>query len=174
MEPSPVHDRRQGSSRPSRRGRQPVLWLPGEAIPAAKGGLVRWSTALDVLGVLLVAAVVSDEHASDLLQAHGATGRTARPILLIVAGVIYGSWMMMLDSAPQDAGSALARRGPATSHERNHRRRRGAAGVLTSHRARYVSLVAECPFRYGPLQRNDDSVFRRGPTWTVRRGRTIG
>jgi hypothetical protein len=46
--------------------------------------------------------------ASDLLQAHGATGRTARTILLIVAGVIYGSWMMMLDSAPQDAGSALA------------------------------------------------------------------
>ncbi len=37
--------------------------------------LVRWSTALDVLGVMLVAAVGSDEHASDLLQAHGATLR---------------------------------------------------------------------------------------------------
>ena len=64
--------------------------------------VVRWSTALDVLGVVLVAAVVSYEHASDLLRAHGETGWTARLIPLTVDGVIYGSWMTTLDSAPQD------------------------------------------------------------------------
>ena len=60
--------------------------------------LIRWSTALAVIGVA-VAAVVSYEHASDLVRAQGETGWTARLIPLTVDGLIYASSMVMLDSA---------------------------------------------------------------------------
>jgi hypothetical protein len=43
------------------------------------------------------------------VRAHGETGWTARLIPLTVDGVIYGSWMIALDSAPQDAVPVLAR-----------------------------------------------------------------
>jgi hypothetical protein len=61
--------------------------------------MIRWSTALAVLGVVLIAAVVSYEHASALVRAHGETGWTARLIPLTVDGLIYTSSMVMLDSA---------------------------------------------------------------------------
>jgi hypothetical protein len=35
---------------------------------------IRWSTALAVVGVAVVAAVVSYEHASDLVREHGESG----------------------------------------------------------------------------------------------------
>jgi Protein of unknown function (DUF2637) len=58
--------------------------------------LIRWSTAGAVVGV---AAVVSREHASNLVAAHGETGFTARLIPLTVDGLVYASSMVMLDSA---------------------------------------------------------------------------
>jgi len=61
--------------------------------------VIRWSTALAVLGVAAVAAVASYEHAYDLVRAHGETGWTARLIPLTVDGLIYASSMVMLDSA---------------------------------------------------------------------------
>jgi hypothetical protein len=61
--------------------------------------VIRWSTALAVLGVAVVAAVVSYEHASDLVRAHGESGWTGRLIPLMVDGLIYASSMVMLDSA---------------------------------------------------------------------------
>jgi hypothetical protein len=61
--------------------------------------VIRWSTALAVLGVALVAAVVSYEHVSDLVRAYGETGWTARLIPLTVDGLISASSMVMLDSA---------------------------------------------------------------------------
>jgi hypothetical protein len=61
--------------------------------------VIRWSTAVAVLGVALVAAVASYEHASALVRAHGETGWTARLIPLTVDGLIYASSMVMLDSA---------------------------------------------------------------------------
>jgi hypothetical protein len=87
--------------------------------------VIRWTTAVAVIGV---AAVVSYEHAGDLVRAHGETGWTARLIPLTVDGLIYVSSMVMLDSARRDvrvpalarwrAGSsawALLRRSPRTS-----------------------------------------------------------
>ena len=72
--------------------------------------IIRWSTALAVVGVAAVAAVVSYEHASDLVRAHGETGWTARLIPLTVDGLIYASSMVMLDSARRRARvPALAR-----------------------------------------------------------------
>jgi hypothetical protein len=61
--------------------------------------VIRWSTALAVLGVAAVAAVASYEHAYDLVRAHGESGWTARLVPLMVDGLIYASSMVMLDSA---------------------------------------------------------------------------
>jgi hypothetical protein len=61
--------------------------------------IIRWSTALAVLGVAAVAAVASYEHAYDLVSAHGESGWTAHMVPLTVDGLIYASSMVMLDSA---------------------------------------------------------------------------
>jgi Protein of unknown function (DUF2637) len=61
--------------------------------------VIRWSTALAVLGVAGIAAIVSYEHASELVGAHGESGWTGRLIPLTVDGLIYASSMVMLDSA---------------------------------------------------------------------------
>jgi Protein of unknown function (DUF2637) len=61
--------------------------------------VIRSSTALAVVGVAAVAAVVSYEHASALVRAHGESGWTGRLIPLTVDGLIYASSMVMLDSA---------------------------------------------------------------------------
>jgi hypothetical protein len=73
-------------------------------------GVIRWSTALAVLGVAGIAAVVSYEHASALVRAHGESGWTGRLIPLTVDGLIYASSMVMLDAARRGARvPALAR-----------------------------------------------------------------
>jgi Protein of unknown function (DUF2637) len=59
---------------------------------------IRWSTAAAVIGVAVVAAVVSYEHAYDLVHAHGEAGWTAHLIPLTVDGLIWSSSMVMLDS----------------------------------------------------------------------------
>jgi hypothetical protein len=61
--------------------------------------IIRWTTAVAVIGVAAIAAVVSYEHAGDLVRAHGETGWTAGLIPLTVDGLIYASSMVMLDSA---------------------------------------------------------------------------
>jgi Protein of unknown function (DUF2637) len=64
--------------------------------------VIRWSTALAVLGVAAVAAVASYEHAYDLVRAHGEDGWTARLVPLTVDGLIYANSMVMLDSARRE------------------------------------------------------------------------
>src|SRR5690348_5835341 len=72
--------------------------------------VIKWSTALAVLGVAAVAAVASYEHAYDLVRVHGESGWTARMVPLTVDGLIYASSMVMLDSARRKASvPALAR-----------------------------------------------------------------
>jgi hypothetical protein len=61
--------------------------------------VIRWSTALAVLGVAAVAAVVSYQHASSLVRAHGESGWTGRLIPLTVDGLIYASSVVILDVA---------------------------------------------------------------------------
>ena len=60
--------------------------------------VIRWSTAVAVLGVAAVAAVAPYEHAYDLVRAHDEAGWTARMVPLTVDGLIYASSMVMLDS----------------------------------------------------------------------------
>jgi hypothetical protein len=54
--------------------------------------IIRWSTALAVLGVAVVAGVVSYEHASVLVREHGESGWTGRLFPLTVDGLIYVSF----------------------------------------------------------------------------------
>jgi hypothetical protein len=75
---------------------------------------IRWSTGLAVLGVALVAAIVSYRHAYELVVRHGETGATARMVPLTVDGLVYASSMVLWHSARQGrsrpplAGWALA------------------------------------------------------------------
>ena len=62
-------------------------------------GAIRWSTALAVLGVAVVAAVVSYQHGYEVVHAHGEAGPTARLVPLTVDGLIYASSMVLLYSA---------------------------------------------------------------------------
>jgi Protein of unknown function (DUF2637) len=61
--------------------------------------VIRWTTAVAVVGIAAVAAVASYEHAYALVSAHGESAWTARLAPLTVDGVIYASSMVMLDSA---------------------------------------------------------------------------
>jgi Protein of unknown function (DUF2637) len=61
--------------------------------------VIRWTTAVAVIGVAAVAAIASYEHAHDLVRAHGEAGWTARLVPLTVDGLIYASSMVMLDCA---------------------------------------------------------------------------
>lgn len=61
--------------------------------------LIRWSTALAVICVATVAAVVSYRHAYEVVRSYGEDGLTARLVPLTVDGLIYASSMVMLHSA---------------------------------------------------------------------------
>ena len=65
--------------------------------------LIRITTTLVVVGVAAVAAIVSYEHAYELVRAHGDDGWTARLVPLTVDGLIYASSMVMLQSARRQA-----------------------------------------------------------------------
>jgi hypothetical protein len=83
---------------------------PGRCATTGTDKAIRWSTAAAVIGVAAVAAVVSYEHAYDLVHTHGETGWTAHLIPLTVDGLIWASSMVMLDSARRGAGvPSLAR-----------------------------------------------------------------
>jgi len=72
--------------------------------------VIRWSTALAVLGVAVIAAVASYEHASALVRAHGESGWSGRLIPVTMDGLIYASSMVMLDATRRGAKvPALAR-----------------------------------------------------------------
>jgi hypothetical protein len=61
--------------------------------------MIRWTTAVAVIGIAAVAAVASYEHGYDLVRAHGEAGWTARLVPLTVDGLIYAGSMVMLDRA---------------------------------------------------------------------------
>jgi len=61
--------------------------------------VIRWSTAAAAIGVAVVAAVVSYEHAYALVRAHGEAGWTARLIPMTVDGLIFASSIVMLHAA---------------------------------------------------------------------------
>lgn len=64
--------------------------------------LIRWTTVAAVLMVAVIAAVVSYEHAYDLVRAHGETGFAAHGLPLTIDGMIWAASMVMLDASRRD------------------------------------------------------------------------
>jgi hypothetical protein len=60
--------------------------------------LTRITTALAVVAVALVAAVISYRHAYELVHAHGESGVTARLMPFTVDGLIWAASMVILDA----------------------------------------------------------------------------
>jgi hypothetical protein len=61
--------------------------------------LIRITTALAVVAVAVVAAVISYRHAYELVRAHGASGLTARLLPFTVDGLIWAASMVVLDAS---------------------------------------------------------------------------
>jgi hypothetical protein len=63
--------------------------------------LIRITTALAVIAVAGVAAVISYQHAYELVTSHGETGRTAHLLPFTVDGLIWAASMVVLDASRQ-------------------------------------------------------------------------
>ncbi|WP_021595717.1 DUF2637 domain-containing protein [Actinomadura welshii] len=61
--------------------------------------LIRITTALAVVAVAAVAAVISYRHAYELVHSHGESGPTARLVPFTVDGLIWAASMVMLDAS---------------------------------------------------------------------------
>ena len=61
--------------------------------------LIRVTTALAVVAVALVAAVISYQHAYELVRSHGESGLTARLLPFTVDGLIWAASMVVLDAS---------------------------------------------------------------------------
>jgi hypothetical protein len=61
--------------------------------------LIKITTALAVLAVAGVAAIISYQHAYELVRSHGETGMTARLLPFTVDGLIWPASMVVLDAS---------------------------------------------------------------------------
>jgi hypothetical protein len=61
--------------------------------------LIRITTALAVVTVALVAAVISYQHACELVRSHGESSVTARLLPFTVDGLIWAASMVVLDAS---------------------------------------------------------------------------
>jgi Protein of unknown function (DUF2637) len=64
---------------------------------ACDGSALRITTALAVVAV--VAAVISYQHAFELVRSHGESGVTARLLPFTVDGLIWAASMVVLDAS---------------------------------------------------------------------------
>jgi hypothetical protein len=64
--------------------------------------LIRITTALAVAAVAVVAAIISYQHAYELVRSHGESGVTARLVPFTVDGLIWAASMMVLDASRRD------------------------------------------------------------------------
>jgi uncharacterized protein DUF2637 len=60
--------------------------------------LIRITTALAVLAVAVIAAIISYRHAFELVHSHGESGATARLVPFTVDGLIWAASMVILDA----------------------------------------------------------------------------
>ena len=61
--------------------------------------LIRITTALAVVAVAVVAAIISYQHAYELVRSHGESGVTARLMPFTVDGLIWVASMAVLDAS---------------------------------------------------------------------------
>ncbi len=61
--------------------------------------LIRITTALAVVAVAVAAAIISHQHAYELVRSHGESGVTARLLPFTVDGLIWAASMVILDAS---------------------------------------------------------------------------
>jgi len=61
--------------------------------------LIRFTTALAVVAVAAVAAIISYQHAYELVRSHGESGATARLVPFTVDGLIWAASMVILNAS---------------------------------------------------------------------------
>ena len=61
--------------------------------------LIKITTAAAVVAVAVVAAVISYQHAYELVRAHGESGLTARLLPFTIDGLIWAASMVVLDAS---------------------------------------------------------------------------
>ncbi len=61
--------------------------------------LIRITTVIAVMAVAVVAAVISYQHAYELVRLHGEFGTTARLLPFTVDGLIWAASMVVLDAS---------------------------------------------------------------------------
>jgi hypothetical protein len=66
--------------------------------------LIRITTALAVVAVAAVAAIISYQHAYELVRSHGESGATARLLPFTVDGLIWAASMVIFDSSRRGQG----------------------------------------------------------------------
>ncbi|HYZ54438.1 MAG TPA: DUF2637 domain-containing protein [Streptosporangiaceae bacterium] len=64
--------------------------------------LIRITTALAVIAMAGVAAIISYQHAYELVRSHGEAGLTARLLPFTVDGLIWAASMVVLDASRRD------------------------------------------------------------------------
>jgi Protein of unknown function (DUF2637) len=72
--------------------------------------LVRITTALAVAAVAVVAAIISYQHACELVRSHGESGTTARLLPFTVDGLIWAASMVVLAASRPGPARTTARR----------------------------------------------------------------
>ena len=115
--------------------------------------LIRITTALAVVAVAGVAAIISYQHAYELVTSHGETGTTAHLLPFTVDGLIWAASMVVLDASRRHhpvpplakwslAVGIVATIGANLAHGLNH----GPIGALVSAwpALALVGKVADC------------------------------
>ncbi|MFB4308950.1 DUF2637 domain-containing protein [Actinomadura sp. GTD37] len=101
--------------------------------------LIRITTALAVVAVAVVAAIISYRHAYELVHSHGESGVTARLVPFTVDGLIWAASMVILDASRRKRPAPLLAKwslavgpvatvGANVAHGLNH----GAIGAMVS------------------------------------------
>ncbi len=84
--------------------------------------LIRITTPLAVVTVAVVAAIISFQHAYELVRSHGDSGVTARPLPFTVGGLIWAASMVVLDASHRNRACTAAGRVEPGRRNRGHGR----------------------------------------------------
>jgi hypothetical protein len=89
--------------------------------------LTKITTALAVVAVAVVAAIISHQHAHELVRSHSESGVTARLLPFTADGLIWAASMVALDASRRNpAGPTAGRLEPGRGHHGHGGRQPGA------------------------------------------------
>ncbi|MWA04588.1 DUF2637 domain-containing protein [Actinomadura sp. LD22] len=153
-----AHSRKEDWARSPDRAQQAAVWADR---------LTQATTALAVIAVASVAAVISYQHILELTRSHGEDGLTARLVPVTVDGLIWAASMVVLDagrrSCPAPRAGAVE---PGSGHRGDRRCQRGARRRARRHRGPDQRMARARPHRLlrtadDPYPQRDTALHRR-------------